>query len=73
MKIIFNLYLFNFEIKNLLGPEEELPRKLEFCEFVMHAPSEYFKMSENVQINQKHEERGFIWTSMGPVRRVIQS
>uniref|UniRef100_A0A8C4NCZ7 GATA zinc finger domain-containing protein 1 n=1 Tax=Eptatretus burgeri TaxID=7764 RepID=A0A8C4NCZ7_EPTBU len=26
----------------ILGPEEELPRRMEFLEFVCHAPSEYF-------------------------------
>uniref|UniRef100_UPI00358F452A GATA zinc finger domain-containing protein 1 isoform X3 n=1 Tax=Myxine glutinosa TaxID=7769 RepID=UPI00358F452A len=26
----------------ILGPEEELPRRMEFLEFVSHAPSEYF-------------------------------
>uniref|UniRef100_UPI00358F1495 GATA zinc finger domain-containing protein 1-like n=1 Tax=Myxine glutinosa TaxID=7769 RepID=UPI00358F1495 len=26
----------------ILGPEEELPRRMEFFEFVSHAPSEYF-------------------------------
>lgn len=27
----------------ILGPEEDLPRKMEFMEFVCHAPSDYFK------------------------------
>ncbi|KAI5939457.1 GATA zinc finger domain-containing protein 1 [Manis javanica] len=27
----------------IIGPEEDLPRKMEYLEFVCHAPSEYFK------------------------------
>jgi len=54
----------------ILGPEEELPRKLEYLEFVMHSPSEYFKLDVNARtVDEK--EGGFIWTSMGPVRRTI--
>lgn len=55
-----------------LGPEEELPRKLEYLDFVMHAPNEYYKLDENIRISNE-KEAGFIWTSMGAVRRTIKS
>lgn len=52
------------------GPEEELPRKLDFLEFVQHAPSEFYKLDENIKITCE-KEAGYIWTSMGAVRRTI--
>ena len=54
----------------IAGPEEELPRKLDYLEFVMHAPNEYYKLNENVKMSYE-KEAGFIWTSMGPIRRTI--
>ena len=54
------------------GPEEELPRKLEYLEFVMHAPNEYYKLDVNIRTSTE-KEAGYIWTSMGPVRRTIHT
>uniref|UniRef100_A0A3B4BIA8 GATA zinc finger domain-containing protein 1 n=1 Tax=Periophthalmus magnuspinnatus TaxID=409849 RepID=A0A3B4BIA8_9GOBI len=51
----------------ILGPEEDLPRKMEYLEFVCHAPSEYFKSRTSpfptIPIRQ---EKGYIWTHIGP-------
>jgi hypothetical protein len=38
----------------------------------MHAPNEYFKLDVNVRPADE-KEAGFIWTSIGPVRRTIQT
>lgn len=54
----------------ILGPEEELPRKLDYLEFVMHAPNEYYKLDENIRMHNE-KEAGFIWTSMGAIKRTI--
>ena len=54
----------------LKGPEEELPRKLDYLEFVMHAPNEYYKLDENIRMHNEREA-GFIWTSMGAIKRTI--
>lgn len=61
--------LLSIEIK-YPGPEEELPRKLDFLEFVQHAPSEFYKLDENIKVTCE-KEAGYIWTSMGAVRRTI--
>ncbi|CAH2058308.1 unnamed protein product, partial [Iphiclides podalirius] len=56
----------------IIGPEEDLPRKLEYMEFVMHAPSDYYKASNtpypptDAEINNCN---GFIWTSLEPKER----
>lgn len=51
----------------ILGPEEDIPRKLECMEFVCHAPSEYFK-AKNTPYPTKSSgpESCFIWTRLGP-------
>lgn len=50
----------------ILGPEEDVPRKLEFMEFVQHAPLDHFNRlavnkycTPDLDINRK----GYIWTS----------
>ncbi|XP_013186355.1 GATA zinc finger domain-containing protein 1 [Amyelois transitella] len=51
----------------IIGPEEELARKLEVMEFVMHAPSDYYKASNcpypliDTEVNSYS---GYIWTSL---------
>ncbi|XP_077484101.1 GATA zinc finger domain-containing protein 1 isoform X2 [Amblyomma americanum] len=57
----------------ILGPEEDIPRKLEYMEFVCHAPSEYFKARKSPYPMQKPPgpECGFIWTRIGPQIRPI--
>ncbi|XP_020640777.1 GATA zinc finger domain-containing protein 1 [Pogona vitticeps] len=51
----------------IIGPEEDLPRKIEYLEFVCHAPSEYFKSrSSPFPTIPTRPEKGFIWTRVGP-------
>ncbi|WAR04519.1 GATD1-like protein [Mya arenaria] len=51
----------------ILGPEEDLPRKMEYLEFVCHAPSEYFqsKTMPYPTINSK-PDLCYIWSTLGP-------
>ncbi|TWW65687.1 Zinc finger domain-containing protein 1 [Takifugu flavidus] len=50
----------------IVGPEEDLPRKLEYLEFVCHAPSEYFKSrSSPFPTIPIRPEKGYIWTHIG--------
>lgn len=51
------------------GPEEDLPRKLDCMEFVMHAPSDYYKCNNTPYPPVESEivskaAGGYIWTSM---------
>ncbi|XP_077446791.1 GATA zinc finger domain-containing protein 1 [Stigmatopora argus] len=51
----------------ILGPEEDLPRKMEFLDFVCHAPSEYFKSrSSPFPTVPVRPQKGYIWTQIGP-------
>ncbi|XP_045762488.1 GATA zinc finger domain-containing protein 1 [Maniola jurtina] len=53
----------------IIGPEEDLPRKLEYMEFVMHAPSDYYKASNSpypLTDNEVNNYNGFVWTSLEP-------
>ncbi|XP_060638247.2 GATA zinc finger domain-containing protein 1 isoform X2 [Anolis sagrei] len=51
----------------IIGPEEDLPRKIEYLEFVCHAPSEYFKSrSSPFPTIPTRPEKGYIWTHVGP-------
>lgn len=48
----------------IIGPEEDLPRKLEFMEFVMHAPSDYYKLKNSPYPPILAEGgAGYVWTS----------
>ena len=49
-----------------LGPEEDLPRKLDFMEFVCHAPSDYFR-AHNAPYHtvSSHHNLCYVWTSIG--------
>lgn len=50
----------------IVGPEEDLPRKMEYLEFVCHAPSEYFKSrSSPFPVIPIRPEKGYIWTHIG--------
>ncbi|CAG9135677.1 unnamed protein product [Plutella xylostella] len=56
----------------IIGPEEELPRKLEVMEFVMHAPCDYYKTTSRpypLDHNEANEYKGFVWTSLEPKDR----
>lgn len=49
----------------IIGPEEDLPRKLEYMEFVMHAPSDYFRLKNSpYPIPYTGAGSGYIWTSI---------
>ncbi|XP_061902130.1 GATA zinc finger domain-containing protein 1-like [Entelurus aequoreus] len=51
----------------ILGPEEDLPRKMEYLDFVCHAPSEYFRSrSSPFPTLACRAERGYIWTHITP-------
>ncbi|XP_042333350.1 GATA zinc finger domain-containing protein 1 [Sceloporus undulatus] len=51
----------------IIGPEEDLPRKIDYLEFVCHAPSEYFKSrSSPFPTIPTRPEKGYIWTHVGP-------
>lgn len=53
-----------------LGMEEDLPRKLECMEFVMHAPSDYFRaLNAPYPTIGRQPEAGFVWTSLRYVSR----
>ncbi|CAL4122657.1 unnamed protein product, partial [Meganyctiphanes norvegica] len=59
--------------RSVIGPEEDIPRKLEYMEFVCHAPSDYFKdrtSPYSTQIYQPHS--CFVWTRMGPQIKPIE-
>ncbi|KAM4705630.1 GATA zinc finger domain-containing protein 1 [Rhinophrynus dorsalis] len=51
----------------IIGPDEDLPRKMECLDFVCHAPSEYFKSrSTPFPTLPSRPEKGYIWTHVGP-------
>ncbi|KAK9701086.1 hypothetical protein QE152_g30812 [Popillia japonica] len=55
----------------IIGPDEDIPRKLECMEFVMHAPSDYYKASNTPYPNvHPAAEPGFIWSSLKPIQRL---
>ncbi|XP_005111117.1 GATA zinc finger domain-containing protein 1 [Aplysia californica] len=58
----------------ILGPEEDLPRKMEYMEFVCHAPSDYFKARDAPYKTVNPEPKlCYIWTSIGPEVQVTPS
>ncbi|CAG9760865.1 unnamed protein product [Ceutorhynchus assimilis] len=53
-----------------LGPAEDLPRDLEYFDFVMHAPSDFYKSKTTPYVPIRPlATAGFIWSSMGSVKR----
>ncbi|CAB3226381.1 unnamed protein product [Arctia plantaginis] len=57
----------------IIGPEEDLPRKLDVMEFVMHAPSDYYKASNSpypLTDNEVYDYSGYVWTSLEPKEKV---
>ncbi|NP_001161552.1 GATAD1-like transcription factor [Saccoglossus kowalevskii] len=51
----------------VLGPEEDLPRKMEYMEFVCHAPSDYYKARNTpYEVIPVTHDTGYIWTSIAP-------
>ncbi|KAL4702438.1 hypothetical protein ACJJTC_017644 [Scirpophaga incertulas] len=56
----------------IIGPEEELARKLDVMEFVMHAPSDYYKSNCSpypLTDSEVNNYTGYIWTSLDPTDR----
>ena len=57
-----------------LGPEEELPRRLEHFTFVMHAPDDYFYYKNapypTMAVNRDQE---YVLTRLGPKVRLLKS
>lgn len=52
----------------VLGPEEDIPRKLEYMEFVQHAPVDHFSRSALSKLSCPDlnvNSRGYIWTRLG--------
>jgi len=54
----------------IIGPEEDFPRNLDCMEFIMHAPSDYYKskVTPYSTVGQSAES-GFIWASMETIKR----
>lgn len=58
----------------ILGPEEDLPRKLEYMEFVCHAPSNYYKcLREPYPCINTGPELSYIWSTLRPCIRIVPS
>ncbi|CAL1545010.1 unnamed protein product [Lymnaea stagnalis] len=58
----------------ILGPEEDLPRKMEYMEFVCHAPSDYFRARDAPYKTVNPEPKlCYIWTSIGPCIQTVPS
>ncbi|XP_018804821.1 PREDICTED: GATA zinc finger domain-containing protein 1 [Bactrocera latifrons] len=60
----------------LIGPDEDLSRKLSALQFIMHAPSNYyydrttpFPLPDAMEIDGK--TKGFIWTTLSEYHRTI--
>ena len=61
-------------LKSFSGPEEDLPRKMEFMEFVCHAPSDYYKNSKTPYPTLDNSpDLCYIWSSLGPEIRPAPS
>ncbi|XP_071941459.1 GATA zinc finger domain-containing protein 1-like [Antedon mediterranea] len=51
----------------IVGPEEDIPRSLEYMEFVCHCPSDYFKLIDTpYPVIPPRNDTNFIWTNIGP-------
>lgn len=66
MHILTNPVQQSEDCRVLSGPEEELPRRMEYLEFVCHAPSEYFKSrSSPFPTIPIRPEKGYVWSHIG--------
>ncbi|KAK4301416.1 hypothetical protein Pmani_026450 [Petrolisthes manimaculis] len=51
----------------IIGPEEDIPRKLEYMEFECHAPSDYFKDQTSPYSTMTYQPQScFVWSRLGP-------
>ncbi|XP_050306154.1 GATA zinc finger domain-containing protein 1 [Anthonomus grandis grandis] len=54
----------------IIGPEEDFPRDLDYMEFIMHAPSDYYKSKKTPYGPvTPTAEPGYIWASMKSIAR----
>ena len=57
----------------IIGPEEELPRKLEYFTFVMHAPDDYFYYKNApYPTNAINPNVEYLLTRAGPKIRIVK-
>ncbi|XP_037777984.1 GATA zinc finger domain-containing protein 1-like [Penaeus monodon] len=57
----------------IIGPEEDIPRKLEYMEFECHAPSDYFKDRTSPYSTMTYQPQScFIWSRLGPQIKPIE-
>ena len=57
----------------IVGPEEELPRRLECFTFVMHAPDDYFYYRHAPYPTKSHApDQEYVLTRLGPKVRLIK-
>ncbi len=57
----------------VVGPEEELPRRLEYLTFVMHAPDDYFHHRTAPHPVRSHgADQEYVMTRAGPKVRLVK-
>lgn len=57
----------------IIGPEEDIPRKLEYMEFERHAPSDYFKDRTSPYSTMTYRPQScFVWSRLGPQIKPIE-
>lgn len=57
----------------IIGPEEDIPRKLEYMEFECHAPSDYFKDRTSPYSTMTYQPQScFVWSRLGPQIKPIE-
>ncbi|XP_068231572.1 GATA zinc finger domain-containing protein 1 [Palaemon carinicauda] len=57
----------------IIGPEEDIPRKLEYMEFECHAPSDYFKDRTSPYSTITYRPQScFVWSRLGPQIKPIE-
>lgn len=79
-KILFLLFLLSpppeegFDPATyIIGPEEDLPRKLDYLTFVMHAPDDYFYYKHAPYPTRSYKpDQEYILTRAGPKVRLIK-
>ncbi|KAA0202105.1 hypothetical protein HAZT_HAZT003189 [Hyalella azteca] len=58
----------------IIGPEEEIPRKMEYLTFVCHAPSDYYKLKNSPYPTSANlSNAAHVWASMSSVDVKIKS
>lgn len=71
MSVHFYCIVVLYVFTNISGPEEDLPRKMEYMEFVCNAPSDYFRnVKTPYPTIDNSPELCYIWSSLGPEVKV---